>query len=58
MRGTSRVINFVCYYTGVFNNFFLNLDLGLKWLLRCKPMELESLRCIVVVVRPTYVLFS
>ena len=40
------------------------LDLGIEWVLRCKDMELESLRCIVshlervVVVRPTYTLFS
>ena len=43
---------------------FRNLDLGIEWVLRCKAMELESLRCIVirlervVVVRPTYILFS
>ena len=43
---------------------FRNLDLGIKWLLRCRATELESLRSIVrclervVVVRPTYVLFS
>ena len=36
----------------------------MEWVLRCKARELESLRCIVnclervVVVRPTYVLFS
>ena len=41
-----------------------NLDLGIEWVLRCKAMELESLRCIVsrlervVVARPTYALFS
>ena len=41
---------------------FQNLDLGIEWVLRCKAMELESLRCIVShperVVVPTYVLFS
>ena len=43
---------------------FRNLDLGIEWILRCKAMELELLRCIVscfervVVVRPIYVLFS
>ena len=43
---------------------FRNLDLGIEWVLRCKAMELESSRCIVsrlervVVVRPTYALFS
>ena len=43
---------------------FQNLDLGIEWVLRCKAMELESLRCIVrrfervVVDRPMYVLFS
>ena len=43
---------------------FRNLDLGIEWVLRCKAMELKSLRCIachlerVVVVRPTYALFS
>ena len=42
---------------------FRNLDLGIEWLLSCKAMELESLRCIVcrlqrvVVVRPIYALF-
>ena len=36
------------------------MDLGIEWVLRCKAMELESLRCIVsrlervVVVRPTH----
>ena len=41
---------------------FRNLDLGIEWVLRCKAMELESLRFIVsrlervVVVRPTYAL--
>ena len=43
---------------------FLNLDLGIEWVLRCKAMELVSLRCIVsrlervVAVTPTYALFS
>ena len=43
---------------------FRNLDLGREWLLRCRVIELKLLRCIVrrlervVVVRPTYVLFS
>ena len=38
--------------------------MGIEWVLRCKAIELESLRCIVsrvervVVVRPTYALFS
>ena len=42
---------------------FRNLDLGIEWVLRCKAIELESLRCTVsrlervVVVRPTYALF-
>ena len=42
---------------------FRNLDLGIEWLLRCKAMKLESLRCTVrrlervVAVRQTYVLF-
>ena len=42
---------------------FRILDLEIQWVLRCKAMELESLRCIVsrlervVVIRPTYVLF-
>ena len=40
---------------------FRNLDLGIEYILRSKPMELESLGCIVsrlervVVVRPTYI---
>ena len=43
---------------------FGNLDLGIEWFLRCKAIELESLRCIegrverVVVVRPIYALCS
>ena len=43
---------------------FRNLDLGIEWVLRCKAMELESLKCIVsclervIVVRPTYISFS
>ena len=50
------------FSTRIFRN--LDLDLGIEWILRCKAMELESLRCIlsllerVVVVRPTYALFS
>ena len=46
------------------NRIFRDLDLGIEWVLRCKAMELESLRCIVsrlervVEVRLTYVLFS
>ena len=37
---------------------FRNLDFGIEWVLRCKAMKLESLRCIVnrteriVAVRP------
>ena len=40
------------------------MDLGIKWVLRGKAIELESLRCTVsrqervVDVRPTYALFS
>ena len=42
---------------------FENLDLGIEWVLRWKAMELNSLRCIVIlervaVLRPTFVLFS
>ena len=43
---------------------FWNLDLGIECILRSKAMKLESLTCIVrqfervVVVRPTYALFS
>ena len=43
---------------------FGNLDLAIERVLRCKALALKSLRCIVsrlkrvVVVRPTYVLFS
>ena len=43
---------------------FQKLGLGIEWVLRCKAMELESLRCNVsclervIVVRPIYVLFS
>ena len=43
---------------------FRNLDLEIECVLRCKAMELELIRCIVsrlervVVVRPSYVLFS
>ena len=43
---------------------FRKLDFRIEWVLRCKAMELESLRCIVsrlervVVVRTTYTLFS
>ena len=45
-------------------NIFRNLDLKIEWVLRCKAMELESSKCIVirlewvVVVRRTYTLFS
>ena len=54
----------MCYYSGISTRIFWNLDLGIDFVLRCKVMEVESLRCIVnrlkrvVVVRPTYVLFS
>ena len=54
----------MCYYSSVSTRIFQNLDLEIEWVLRCKPMELESLRCMVsrlervIVVRPTYVLFS
>ena len=54
-----------CTVIVVFSSrIFWNWDLGIEWVLRCKSIELESLRCIVsclervVVVRPTYVLFS
>ena len=49
---------------GFSTRIFRNLDLGIECVLRCKAIELESLRCIVsrlervVVVRPTYALFS
>ena len=51
-------------YSGILTRIFRNLDLGIEWVLRCKAMELQSLRCTVsrlervVVVRPTYTLFS
>ena len=55
----------LCTIIGVFSTRIIwNLDLGIERVLRCKAMELESLRCIVnllervVVVRPTYALFS
>ena len=54
----------LCAIIVVFSTrIFRNLVLGIEWVLRCKAMELESLRCIVsclervVVVRPTYVSF-
>ena len=43
---------------------FQNVDLGIERVLRCRAMELESLRCIesrlerVIMVRPKYALFS
>ena len=61
----SRSLLILCAIIVVFSSrIFQNLDLGLEWVLRCKAMELESLRCIVsrlervVVIRPMYVLFS
>ena len=65
----SRICNpsllILCAIIVVFSTrIFQNLDLWMEWVLRCKAMEIESLRCIVsclervVVVRPTYVLFS
>ena len=64
-RISSRSLLISCVIIVVFSSrIFRNLDLGIEWALRCKAMEQESLRCIVsrlervVVVRPTYALFS
>ena len=53
-----------CVIIVVFSaRIFWNLNLGMEWVLRCKAMKPESLRCIVsrlervVLVRPIYVLF-
>ena len=61
----SRSLSISCAIILVFSTrIFQNLNLGIEWVLRCKAMELESLRCIVsrlervVVVRPIFVLFS
>ena len=44
----SRGILFSCAIIEVFSTrIFRNLDLGRKWLLRRRALELESLRCIV-----------
>ena len=55
----------MCVIIVVFSvRIFQNLDFGIEWVVRCKAMELESLRFIVrhlervILVRPTYVLFS
>ena len=61
----SYLIQIICmqlyglkYFYQIITKIFRNLDLGIKCFLRCKAMELESLRCIVsrlervVVVRP------
>ena len=60
-----RTLSISCMIILVFSTrIFRNLDLGKEWVLRCKPMKLESLKCIVsrlesvLVVRPTYLLFS
>ena len=64
-RICSRTILIWCAIIFVFSTkIFRIVDLRIEWFLRCKAMELESLRCIVsrlervVVVRPTYVLFQ
>ena len=64
-RICSHSLLILCAVIVVFSTrIYRNLDLGIEWILRCKAMELESLRCIVsrlervVEVRPTYVLFS
>ena len=57
-------IDYIDFYNGVFNKNFSKFGFGNRMGLRCKAMELKSLRCIVsrlervVMVRPTYVLFS
>ena len=64
-RICSRSLSILCMIIVVFSTrIFWNLDLEIEWFLECKAMDLESLRCIVshlervVVVRPSYVLFS
>ena len=64
-RICSRSLFISCAIIVVFSTrIFQSLDLGKECVSRCKAMELESLRCIVsrlervVVVRPTYALFS
>ena len=64
-RICSRNLLISCAIIVVFSTrIFRNLDLGIERILRCKAMELESLRCIasrlesVIVVKPTYALFS
>ena len=64
-RICSHSLSILCAIIVVFSTtFFQKLDVGIEWVFRCKAMELESLRCIVshlgrvVVVRPTYTLFS
>ena len=43
----SHSLFILCAIIVVFaTRIFRNLDLGIKWVLRCKDMELESLRCI------------
>ena len=60
-----RSLSISCAIIVVFSTrIFRNLDLRIEWVLRCKAMELESIRLIasrlvrVVVVRPTYALLS
>ena len=37
-----------CYYIVMLTTrIFQNLDMGIEWILRCKAIELESLKCIV-----------
>ena len=64
-RICSRSLPISCAIIEVFSTrIFRNPDLRIELFLICKAMELESLRCIVtrlervVVVRPTYALFS
>ena len=64
-RICSGSLSILCTIIVVFSTrIFRHLGFGIEWFLRCKAIELESLRCIVsrlerfVVVRPTYALFS
>ena len=46
-RICNRGLSVSCAIIMVFSTrFFRNLDLGIEWVLRCKAMELESLRFI------------
>ena len=63
-RICNRILLISCGLIVVFSTkTFRNLDLGIELLLRCKSMEVESLRLIVrrlkrvVVIMQTYVLF-